>query len=123
MELQPDHVNDWLCESRIQTSLSQQELQFRLRQPQFVPPILAERSGNLRHHSKGAVFIMFELVQLRYDDALEEAAVIVDCALVDAQLQRYSQPYSVHIRPLTDPNNSSTYSNNVTEIKLYRKTT
>ncbi len=66
---------------------------------------------------------MFELVQLRYDDALEEAAVIVDCALVDAQLQRYSQPYSVHIRPLTDPNNSSTYSNNVTEIKLYRKTT
>lgn len=120
MSFSPEHINDWLCSSRVQTDISQQELMFRSAR-HFMPDVLAQRRGGMNPHVRGAVFIVFELVQLRFDDAQEEAQTIIDVALDQSHLKAHVEPYSIDIRPLKNPNPDILLPDNVIQINWYRR--
>lgn len=102
MELPPNHINDWLCATQIQTSLPEQELYNRATQPGFIPEVLTARSGSAFPQRNGILCIMFELVQVTYPEAKEESQSIVEVTTVQMDIPT-QDTYRIDIRPLNNP--------------------
>lgn len=103
MELPPEHINDWLCAAQVPTALHDSELFEKAREPDFIPDVIAARNGSVFPRRSGLLCVMFELVQLTYPEAEDEAQSVIDAATIQMHIPPKDTVFEIDVRPLTNP--------------------